>query len=38
MDEIFNQTNSLSLELDEIIARRNFLPVVAHVDRFWIGC
>ena len=26
MDEIYNRTNSLSLELDEIIDRRNFLP------------
>ena len=27
MDEIYNRTNSLSLELDEIIDRRNFLLI-----------
>ena len=27
MDEIYNRTNSLSLEMDEIIDRRNVLPV-----------
>ena len=27
MEEIFKRTNSFSLELDEIIDQRNFLPV-----------